>query len=419
MLSVDDVLRVIGEKILPLEPVGESLLEGHGKVLAEAVVMQEDSPPFDRAQLDGYAVRSADFHRGGLLEAFAPGLRIIGQRDAGMTGGSAGISPGECIGINTGAMMPEGADAVLMVEYSVRLEGDDVPRVRPTREVAAGYGVQKRASDARAGDKVLQAGVRLAAAELAVAAAAGAATLSVRKLRAGLLTTGDELIPVGATPQPGQIRNSNHLMLAALLRGFGTSDLLDLGSCGDEADRLRELLGRGLSGSDLLLVSGGMSMGTRDLVPGLLQELGVVFYVEKVRMKPGKPLVIGEWEQEGRRCYVAGLPGNPVSGFVCFHRFVREMLVRLLQADEASGIGPRFVEAQCEGALVDNGDREFYLPCRVSLKQGSVRAEPLAWKGSADLFTLSKAQGLIVRPVGAGASEPGAVVPVLLLGGVG
>jgi molybdopterin molybdotransferase len=254
---------------------------------------------------------------------------------------------------------------------------------------------------------------------MAVAATAGAAMVSVRRLRASVLTTGDELVPVDVQPAPGQIRNSNHAMLASLLSEFGAASVLDLGTCGDDAGGLRGLLKKGLEESDLLLVSGGMSMGTRDLVPGLLKELGVTFYVEKVRIKPGKPLVIGKWEEGGgggRRCYVAGLPGNPVSGFVCFHRFVREVMARLLHAELGSGVAPEIVEARSLRPLAENGDREFYLPCRLSVEEGVLRAEPLAWKGSADLFTISRANGLMIRPAGAAAAEAGSLVRVLGLG---
>ncbi len=415
MLSVDDVVKVVGEKVAPLPACNVRLLEGYGSVLAQNVVMGEASPPFDRAQLDGFAVRSADFHTEGLLDAYQRGLRLIGQMDAGTRGFSRALAPGECIGINTGAMMPAGADAVLMVEYSERVEEAEGIRVNATRGVVPGYGVQRRGSDAQADQTVLAAGRRLLAAEMAVAAAAGAATLSVRQLRASVLTTGDELVPVEATPEPGQIRNSNHVMLASLVREFGATSVLDMGSCGDDRERLRGLLKKGLEGSDLLMVSGGMSMGTRDLVPGLLKELGVEFYVEKVRIKPGKPLVIGKWEGGGKRCYVAGLPGNPVSGFVCFHRFVRQMMARMLAAEEESGVAPRFVEARSVGALAENGDREFYLPCRLRMENAVLQAEALGWKGSADLFTLSNADGLIVRGSGAAAERAATVVKVLPL----
>jgi molybdopterin molybdotransferase len=415
MLSVDEVVKLVGEKVEPLPPCKVRLLEGHGSALAEDVRMGEPSPPFDRAQLDGFAVRSADFHREGLLDAFSRGLRLIGQMDAGTRGFPSALQAGECVGINTGAMMPEGADAVLMVEYSERVADADGTRVKATRGVTPGYGVQRKGSDAEAGEIVLASGRRLFASEMAVAATAGAATVSVRRLRASLLTTGDELVPVDVQPAPGQIRNSNHAMLASLLSEFGAASVLDLGTCGDDAGRLRGLLKKGLEESALLLVSGGMSMGTKDLVPRLLKELGVTFYVEKVRMKPGKPLVIGRWGESGggRRCYVAGLPGNPVSGFVCFHRFVREMMARLLRADEGSGVAPEVVEAHSSRALGENGDREFYLPCQLSVQEGVLRAEPLAWKGSADLFTISRANGLMIRPAGAAAAEAGSLVRVL------
>jgi molybdopterin molybdotransferase len=231
-----------------------------------------------------------------------------------------------------------------------------------------------------------------------------------------VLTTGDELVDAATWPEPGQIRNSNRPMLTALLRQHTGMEPLDLGACGDEAGRLRTLLARGLVEADLLVVSGGMSMGTKDLVPPLLKELGVEFHVEKVRIKPGKPLVIGSWRRpaaaggEGGVSYVAGLPGNPVSGFVTFQRFVRPIIARMEGRDASADV----VEAEVAAALPANGDREFYQPCVLTrIRGGRLVAEMLGWKGSADLFTLVKANGLLIRPAGEGEVPAGATVRVL------
>jgi molybdopterin molybdotransferase len=406
MLSVDNVLGLVAQKVHPLAAVTMGLAEAHRAILAEDVRMAEESPPFDRAQLDGFAVRSADF-AGGLPQ----GLRLAGQIDAGSCGTAEPLKAYECIAINTGAMVPPGADAVLMVEHSERrTDASGAVLVRATRTVGAGYGVQRRGADATAGQVVLEAGRRLGPVELAVCAAAGAARVRVRRVRGCVLATGDELVDVGTRPAPGQIRNSNGPMLRALLQEATGLAPLDLGTCGDDAERLRGLLRRGLEEADLLVVSGGMSMGTKDLVPPLLKELGVEFHVEKVRIKPGKPLVIGGRRRaDGGMSYVAGLPGNPVSSFVTFHRFVMEMIARM----EGRERGAEIVEAVATAPLPANGDREFYGPCVLQRRGLGLEAEVLAWKGSADLFTLVKANGLVIRPAGDAEVPLGGMVRVL------
>jgi molybdenum cofactor synthesis domain-containing protein len=300
--------------------------------------------------------------------------------------------------------MPAGADAVLMVEHA-EASGE---LVTAKAGVKAGNGVSKRGSDARAGETVLPAGTILEAAELAVCAAAGVAMPRVRKARIAVLTTGDELIDnVAERLTPGKIRNSNRPMLLALAAAHGTA--LDLGTCADERERLRAVLEQGLRSADLLMVSGGMSMGTRDLVPPLLKELGVVLHVEKVRIKPGKPFILGSVEVEGRERYVAGLPGNPVSGFVTFQRFVVPMIARMC------GRGmPLPGRARLATPLPANGDREFYQPCVLSAgAEGVTEARVLKWKGSADLFTLARANGVVVQRADDPGIAAGALVEVL------
>jgi molybdopterin molybdotransferase len=185
--------------------------------------------------------------------------------------------------------------------------------------------------------------------------------------------------------------------------------MLDLGTVRDEPDLLREALSRGLREADVLVVTGGMSMGTKDWVPKLLVELGVEIHVEKVKMKPGKPFVFGTKEVGGARHYVAGLPGNPVSGYVCFMRLVLPLLGRLYPGMRGAGLGLEAARAGVD--LGANGDREFYQPCKV---EGGV-AVPVVWKGSADLFTLARANALLVHPAGAGERKAGSAVEVLRL----
>ena len=401
MLTVDQALHAIHANVVPLPPRPAPL--ALGGTLAQDVRMDDDSPRFDRSLLDGFAVRAQDALVGAALQ-------FIGQIDAGGPIFSGIVAPGNCLGINTGGIIPNGADAVLMVEYSHRLTRDGREFIVVNNAVHAGYGIQRRGSDAHAGDLVLSAGTRLHAAQQALCAAAGIPQPLIRKTRLAVLTTGDELLDFSTPPPlpPGRIRNSNQLMLCALAAEAG-ADVLDLGACPDDTPRTRTLLQRGLAEADLLVVCGGMSLGTRDLVPPLLQEIGVTLHIEKVRMKPGKPFILGTLETAAGRKYVAGLPGNPVSAFVTFQLLVREILRRLEAATDA----PNILPARTTHALPANGDRAFYQPCILHPAAEGLTAEILPWKGSADIFTLARANGLLVRPTGAKAVEAGVMVQVL------
>ncbi len=202
-------------------------------------------------------------------------------------------------------------------------------------------------------------------------------------------------------------------MLVALVKEAG-AEILDLGQCGDDAAQLRAGLERGLVETDLLVVTGGMSMGSKDLVPGLLKELGVAVHVEKVRMKPGKPFLFGTRVVGEKPSYVAGLPGNPVSAFVTFQLFVREML-GILAGGEVRGVRSRFIVAEAAAGFPANGDREFFQPCVLERRGAVTVARPFDWRGSADILTLAKADGLARRPADSGEVKAGELMEVLPL----
>lgn len=405
MHDVAAALGVLGQQVQPLPPRHVGLYQALGRRLAAPVRMDVDAPPFDRAMLDGYAVRSVD----ALLNAQ---LVIIGRIDAGSSREFA-VGQGQCVAVNTGAPMPRGADAILMKEHAGAVPGH-AQFVQVLKPPAAGYGVQTRASDAAAGQEVLAPGARLGPEALAVAAAAGAGQVLVSDPlpRVALLVTGDELVDCSAVPGPAQIRNSNHPLLAGLLKSCG-AELIDLGTVGDDAALLRAAIARGLAEADVLIVTGGMSVGSKDLVPQLLTEAGVAVHIEKVKMKPGKPLVFGTREDAAGRKYVLGLPGNPVSAYVCYVRFGMELLRRLCPHLP----GPRRVveEAYVDSDLPENGDREFYQPCRIVTKSPPWAVTPLPWRGSADLFTLCHADALLIHPAGAAARPAQSMVEILHL----
>ena len=274
--------------------------------------------------------------------------------------------------------------------------------MRILRATTPGRFIAKRGSDVRAGAVVLRRGMRVGPAQLAVAASVGESRVAAfARPRVAVLATGDELVPVDAAPGPAQIRNSNSVMLVSLLRRLGC-DVTDLGVVRDTPDDVREALRGGLR-FDVLFVTGGMSMGAHDYVPRALVELGVDLRITKLRIKPGKPFVFGVHD-EG---FVFGLPGNPVSGFVCTVRLAARLLARLRGADPE----PRWVSAPLLAPLKANGPREFYQP--VTLSQHGVT--PLEWKGSADVYTLAAANALLVRAENEPARPAGDAVRVLEL----
>jgi molybdopterin molybdotransferase len=273
-------------------------------------------------------------------------------------------------------------------------------KVRVLRAAAPDRFIARRGNEVRAGAVVLERGMKLGAAQLAVAASVGVSRVRVFAApRAAVLSTGDELVPIDATPGPAQIRNSNSLMLVALLRQLGC-DVIDLGIVRDDPAATRAALERGMQ-HDVLFISGGMSMGEYDYVPRTLIELGAELKITKLRIKPGKPFVFAV--KEGR--FVFGLPGNPLAGFVCTVRLASRLIARLRGEQPIE----RWREAKLAEALPPNGPREFYQP--IFLENGM--AKPLKWKGSADVFTLACANALLVRAENEPALSAGAAVRLL------
>jgi molybdopterin molybdotransferase len=390
MLEVADARAAVLRAARRLPPTAAALTPAAlGRVLAEDVRADLDSPPFTKALMDGYAVRAAD----------APAkLRIVREVSAG-AGEAAAVGAGEAVRIFTGAPLPDGADAVVRQEDAT-VDGGwvTVGAVRP------GANVLPRGTEMTAGDVVLPAGMVLTPAALGLLAAVGRTAADLYPMpRVGVLATGNELVEPAAVPGPGQIRNSNGPMLAAQAARAGAVPTT-FGVGRDDRAALAALIRDGLAASDVLILSGGVSVGTYDLVPDVLRELGVAVHFHQVRMKPGKPLLFGTWQD----ALVFGLPGNPVSSFVGFELFVRPALRTMTGHPDP---GPVVAKLPLTEAISAKNDRPTYHPAR--LEGPSVR--PLPWFGSADLRGLLAADALLVLPPGSVQLDVGQVAEVVVL----
>lgn len=404
MLTVDEALRSVRAHAAPLPPRPAPLAEALGLVLAEDVSADLDLPPFDKALMDGYAVRSADL---------ADGNRrlLVGEEITAGRTPTRPLASGEAAAIMTGAPLPAGADAVVMVERT-RRAGDHVVIEGP--DVAPRQNWLPRGREMRSGEVVLTRGTPLTPPRLGLLASVGRTSVQViPRPKVAVVSTGDELVEPGQVPGRGQIRNSNATMLRALAVSSGC-DAEILPTAPDEPDALHAILGRGLT-ADVMLVSGGVSAGNRDLVPAALERLGVSNVFHKIRLKPGKPLWfgVGPARADGNPgTLVFGLPGNPVSGVVGFILFVRSTLGLLAgQGNRAD----RSFSARLAAPFTHQGDRPTYYPARVV--EGDTPAVcPLDWAGSADLRTVASADGFAVFPAGDRRYEAGEIVQFLPLG---
>jgi molybdopterin molybdotransferase len=400
MLEVAEALAAVLEHARPRRPEAVPLSPVVlGWVLAAGATADRDSPPFDKSLRDGYAVRAADCAGGAEL-------RVIEEVPAGSLPTKT-LGAGECTRLFTGAPIPDGADAVVMQEDTQPLDGDRV-RITDTA-VKPGQWVFPRGREMRTGDVVLPAGTVLNAAAVGVLAGLGAANVPVVPWpRLAVLSTGNELVNFAEEPGPGQIRNSNGPMLVSLAVRAGAV-VHDLGIARDTAGELRTRIEAGLERTDVLVLAGGVSVGKFDLVPGVLEELGVTPHVRQVRMKPGKPLFFGTRGD----VLVFGLPGNPVSAFVCFELFVRPALRVLGGHGEP---GPRTATLPLAEPVAESNDRPTYRPAVLEPAAGGWSVRPLPWAGAPDLRGLQPADALLVLPPGESRFDPGTPVPVVLLG---
>ncbi len=395
MISVGKALRIVANETKFLGAESIAIENAVGRILAESIIADMDMPPFDRSQMDGFAIQAADS-----MNAETE-LRIVGESAAG-NGWSGTLKRGEAVRIMTGASLPKGADAVQKIELIK--ESDDSIRVQePTQR---GRYIVERGAEVRSGKKVLEIGDEITASNIAIPAAFGYAKVRVAKQpRVRVLATGSEIVAVDAKPDSDQIRNSNSVMLQAMAAAAGCKADVSP-TAGDDIRGLRRAISNAVKRSDILITTGGVSVGKYDLTKAALFELGGEIFFERVRLKPGKPTVFARLG----KALVFGLPGNPVSAAVTFRLFIRPAIDRMrgrnrLKSAETFAVLTKDVKAPAE--------RDTYLPGKLVIESNGLQSvRPQKWHGSSDFIGFSAADGLIVIDRGT-AIPAGSVVRVL------
>jgi len=400
VIRVTEALALVRRACAPLPVESVSLSEALGRVLASDLTSDVDWPPFDASAMDGYAVRVAEAFAGRSLRE-RPGLVAAGDAPP------EPLSPGEAVRVMTGASLPPGTEAVVPVENTRREDGGVVATAAPS----AGEHVRRRGESIVAGATLSPRGRRLGAAEIALAALAGADPIAVfRRPTVALAATGNELVAASEKPGPGQLRDSNGPMLAALCRQRGAVTERRPAVADEPAAVARLFAGAGVH-EDLLVTSGGVSAGDFDLLPEEAARAGFEILFHGVSMRPGRPVAFG---RRGRALWL-GLPGNPVSSAVCFRLF------GALALDALSGLevpGPRFVRARLASPIHARGPRETFRDAFLEADDGALRVRPLETLGSHDLAAHARANALLRLPADAGRLDAGALVECLPLDGL-
>ena len=401
MISVAEAIQIVRQQTRKLSAERVAIDQVLGRVLAEDVVADSDLPPFDRSQMDGYAVRADD------VKAAPSRLRIVGESAAGR-GWHNQLEEGQAVRIMTGAPVPTGADSVQQVELTHELKDGTVVELLETVEL--GKSIVKRGAEIKAGEVVLNAGTVINAAMMAVLAAFGYANVEVfRKPRAGVLATGTELVSVTQTPGQDQIRDSNNYSVSAYAALAGaTVERMPL--TGDETSLLKSQIAAAAERCDVIVTSGGVSMGVYDVTKAALKELDAAIFFERVALRPGKPTVFARLPNG---TLVFGLPGNPVSVAVTFNLFARTALLAMQGAADPT---LKRETAALARSVKGTTDRDSYLPAQLTTNDDAeLIAFPLKWGGSSDFVAFALTTALLVVPANVKSIEAGSLVTVLRL----
>jgi len=440
VVSFEEARRIVEEHAAKLVAARDDsnatetvdLLAARGRVLAEAILADRDFPPFARATRDGYAVVATDVQRVPVR------LEVVGEIKAGDSAETRAVKTGQCVSIMTGAALPPAADAVVMVEYTTAIGNS----VETQRSVASGENFVPQGAEARAGQLLIDKGRRLDHALIAIAASVGKSRVEVfRKPRVAVLSTGDEVVAIDAAPGAAQIRNSNSYSLAAQVEEAG-GEAVRLEIAPDEPKRLRELIEEGLV-CDLLLITGGVSMGKYDLVEQVLTAMKAEFYFTGARIQPGKPVVFGSCDADtpvrvlaanppsartgvrhpvtpkpgvlgapvSKPRYFFGLPGNPVSTMVTFRLFAEPMIAALAGARPEPLV---FLKARLKAEVRTKTGLTRFLPAVISGEFENAEVELAAWQGSGDIAALARTNCYLVIPPDRERIAAGEWVSVLL-----
>lgn len=396
LLPIADALSRILADARPLPAESVDIDAASGRVLAEALKARRDQPPFEASAMDGYAVQATDV-------TMAPAkLKLVGTSAAGH-GFRGAVKPGQTVRIFTGAALPRGTDTVVIQE-NVAADGDIITIREPAK---LAQNVRHQAFDFARGEVLIAPGTLLNTRDLGLAAAMNCATVRVRrKPRVAILSTGDELVAPGGKPGPDQIVSSNATALAAFVARYG-GEAVPLGIVKDDLRATTKAVGKARD-ADILLTTGGASVGDHDFVQQALKDAGVTIDFWKIAMRPGKPMMYG---RRGRQ-QVIGLPGNPVSALVCARLFLKPLLTKLLGLPHVDDT----VQARLTVALPANDQRQDHLRATLQIASDGTRSvTPFKKQDSSQLRTFREADALIIRPANAPEAAVGSSVPILIL----
>jgi len=398
MIPIAEAIEIVLSQASRLGVESVQLKNSVGRFLAEDIIADTDLPPFDRAQMDGYAVCSDD------VANTPTRLRIAGESAAG-AGWHHQMNSGSAVRIMTGAPVPKGADAVQQVELTREINGD----VEILESVSSGRSIVRQASEIKAGETVLRPGEQISAAMIATLASFGYAEVKVgRRPRVAVMATGSELVDVDQKPARDQIRDSNNYTIE-VYASQSNAIVARLPLAGDDTEELKRAMREAADTCDVLITSGGVSMGVYDFTKAALKELGAEIFFERVALRPGKPTVFARLG----KALVFGLPGNPVSVAVTFNLFARTALRAMQGAMHTTlEVDHAVLARDLKGSI----DRESYLPAVLRTdEKGTLLAEPLKWGGSSDFVSFARATALINIPAGANAIEANSLVKVVRL----